>query len=1053
MPISKNDQKYVVFSNGLVLPDFEISEVAAKLSTLYKIPADKISLRLLSGEVRKIRSFDEAADAERLVAKLANMGLNCYILSPDLEEQTDVDEHSANVTSQSNTTDEPNENSTDLRSADIDSKPLATPTIVESENTPQGVEAKPKSNLKWLLPLLLILGLLVGLYYYFSKWVTPEVPNSVAKVEAALFMSQKPSALMHGDLIQLRRLLSLTDDVELEKKSASALSSLPLLNSGGDTDALLEATNYVTLSATFSGNDTPVSNWLTVLQGDYASLNLDKELSKMYVIEGRNNGVITLKHKPQTSLTNSDVECPADEGETKTKSKTPIYAHLSATQIALSSSQDGLSSFISTYSNNNELDQLQLREWQDYRAESLFAMSLFDKQLLQKDFIARAASSALFGDSPYKSIGARASVLPIKQALELSFDADMNDKAIAKELASKVKEGIDELNTANKESYPAVIDLLSRFDVDSDHALHITLSLDKTLANELEGLVSNFFSMMFDSSMSQSEPSADGVPEEVLETNTWDYALNKKMLGESKPPVDQFTKFQPIAINGSVAVYLDSIGVKPISPFDPEQGNALQITLESKRAAPFGNAYFGWSDSGIKQSLSITEVLGKDGNSLLVDERCKKSSFSQDLNHQASDSTNYVNEVIATSKTVRLIDSATVEKISTIKGRYVLEVAVDIIVQDVTLENPLVEWPAGSLQLIEINKGSVSYTLTGDEAHLLEVRGLNKNGQALSSNSSFSSGKRHTKKFEGEVASVKLFIAGKLERQEFEFNINNIIPKPTIDGNTSSFTKTVGEPILFNTADVLKFSKSIALKNLNAKETKEISRNMSWQSHSLDASQEHELGHTLTKSGAIFFKHNDKSNWGHELTGLVLLPFDKSLQFVNGLATLNLRLDGEAVTPVDLSISRKTINGEPVPSFSVGSLDYNIGTFSIRFEEQRAKIREIEGVLEYRLPTKVTTKTVDLMSQSSEPSGLSFIAYDFGSYGRVTYQLNDELAKAFFIKLSTEDGLESVGEIDIENGVSTAVFDQVANLKNMKFYFIEKAHSMAEEFTFTPVYK
>lgn len=1041
--MSKTDQKHIVYSNGFVLSGFVLSEVSAKLSTLYRKPENKIRRHLLNGEARKVKSFDKVTDAQKLAAELTKIGLNCYILSPDTEDSITLNEHSIDVSA----SDVPSESIT--TSTDSESQLSQTSsTAVEADSIHQ--DSKPKSKLKWILPFaLLIIIVLGGTYYYVSKWLTPQLPTSVGNVEAALFTSQKPSGVIHGDLIQMRRLLSLTDDAALEKKTIQALSKVPLLNSPGDKATLLNATNYITSSISFS--DTQKNNWLTVLQGNYTALNLDTELSKLYLIEKTDNGLLTLKYKPETSSPKTDIICPASDSDVALKSPPTVYAHLSNTQVVLSSSKDKLTSFVSAYNNPPELDQIQLSEWQDYRGESLFAMSLFDKQLLQQDFIARASSNALFGDTTYQFIGVRASVSPVKQALEVSFDAEMNDKTVSLDLASKIKEGINKLNSDNRESFPSVTDLLSRIDVESDRGLHITLTLDKSLANELEDLTSNFFSMLFNPTQIESGNDAEAEAE-VLEEHAWDYALNEKMLIKAKPPVDQFIKFQPIAINNGVAIFLDSMGVKPVSPFDAEQGNALQITIKAKRSAPFDDAFFGWSNSGIKQSLSITDVIDNKGSSLLTDEHCKKAKFSQDLNHQPSDRTNYSNGVIDTSKTVRLLDSATIEKIRMIKGHYSLEVPINTMVKALSLDNPFVEWPAGSFRLTKMNQGSVSYILVDDEERLLEVRALNKNGQALSSSSSFSSDKRYTKKFKGDVASIELVIAGNFERQEFTFKVDNIIPKPAVN-NTSSPSKTTGKPVLFNKADAIKFSKPLLLKTLSTKETKELSRKLDWQSVSLDRSKDHELGHTTTKSGVIFFKHDDKSNWNHKLTGLVLLPFDMSMQFIDGLATIDLTLDGEPISSADLLMSRTKVNDKPISAFSVDSREYDIGTFSIPFAEQRTQISEIQGTLKYKLPTKVSIKTVNLLNQDTSLKGLTFVGYDFSWNGSITYQLSDELASAYLIILSTNDGLESVGKINEENGVTTVVFDQVANLKKVDFHFIKKAHSMTENFKFTPVYK
>ena len=1013
--MNKNTQKYVLFSNGITLFDSDISEVKSKLSILYKMSESDIDSKLLNGKPTKIKSFDNQAKALRLEAKLTGLGLSCYISSPQSNDQK---------------------------------------FELTSEN------GNSNKWQKWAIPCFVLFliassGFYLVSHYFTNKLLSTDLPSSVSDVESALFSSQKQSMLMHGNLQQLRTLLSVVDDSNLDEKSVTALSKVPLLEVFSDSKSLLTATDIVTAGASLN---TKNQSWTTVLQGDYTSIDLNAELEKTYSIEPVDNGVLKLTLQPVGITDNgSDIECPIEEGSDASLTSlasVSVFALLNSTQIVFASSAQGIASFTKVFGRNEAVIDPKLVNWQEYRSGSLFAMSIFDEDILKRDFIGMAASGGLLGGESYDSLGIKTSVLPIKQALQLSFDANVNNDQVADKLAKNIQDGLDELQDEHENSFPAVIDLLSRISVESDDALHLTATLDKNTVTELENVVSDFFSMMFSGSVG-SQRQAEGAPSvEQLDKYAWDFALNEKVFESTPLPVDNFTSFLPVAKNENVSIFMDSVGINAISAFDAELGEALQLSIEAKRAMPLGDAFFGWSSSGIKQSLSITGVFDNDGNELMVDERCVKARFNRDLNHQPSNSTNYSNGVVITQKTVRLIDVADATNIDTVNGRYDLTAPVDVMSESVSLNRPDVAWEGGSFTLSDINDGQVTYVLSDEDDRLLDVRGLNAKGQVLSMGSGMSAGKQFTKTFKGQVASLQLFIAGRFESQSFDFTIDSIIPTPVTKKATNSPLNTIGEPVLFNKRNEGIFSKVIPFSRTNDKDANSLKNKLSWRSVSLDASESNEIGRVSTKSSEIFFLHDEKSSWNHELKGVVMLPFDDALQFTDGLVSASLMLDGNDSRTSNVAISRSTVNGKATPEISLLDLDYSIGSFTVPFKEQRSKIKKIEGVLEYTLPTKIMMNSIDLVNRTDINSGgLVFKSYDFGWNGRVVYRLSDALAKAYFIKLTTIDGAESKGKIVVSKDIKTVEFETVAQAQKMDFYFIEDSHIVSENFIFEPVYK
>jgi hypothetical protein len=169
-----------VFSNGFALSGFEISEVNARLSELYGIPEEKMSERLLAGTPRKIKSFDDERSAKRLVATLTKVGLNCYALQPGSEngfDEVNVEGHYENLTVESIAINDSSENN--FSSSDSNNLPLpdsfetdtaAFEKLAETEAESMAISSKPR--FKWLLPALLMIGVLAGAIYFASNWST-----------------------------------------------------------------------------------------------------------------------------------------------------------------------------------------------------------------------------------------------------------------------------------------------------------------------------------------------------------------------------------------------------------------------------------------------------------------------------------------------------------------------------------------------------------------------------------------------------------------------------------------------------------------------------------------------------------------------------------------------------------------------------------------------------------------------------------------------------------------------------------------------------------------
>jgi len=902
-----------------------------------------------------------------------------------------------------------------------------------------------------IIALSMLVTLVVAYLFITSSLSGSNEPVTLTEVENAVFKSLKPSGLVYGNLQQTQRLLGLFGDAEMDEKVNATISRAPSVGTVGASDALLNASDYF-VSSVVLGNEGSLTNSLTVVQGNYADVDIKAELAQRFTMQEVEKNLVLLERK--SSSKEDDFECPTDDTQEAKKPALKDYAYVSDTQIIISSSPKTIKSFLKAYSQPVEVfadEQNRLSHWRDYRHGSLFSVTVFDQKLLSQDFKTQMVSSALLGDASYQQVGLRANLNVAKQSLDISFDASLNDKGAASDLADKIEGGIADLNSENKDIFPSVIDLLSRVSVKADSGLHIGLELDKGIASEIESVATDFVSMIFSPTLSSSDDDNSEPQEEVLDKYSWDYAINSKVLNQASLPNDQFQRFLPLVNKGNIAFFIKDFGIKAPSSFDKEQGETLQLAIEVSRPAALGEARSGWNDSGIKQSLSITKVLDEEGKNLLVDERCKKNKYNRELNHQANESSSYSNGAIKNVKSVRLVDDGKTPKVSKVVGEYNFNTPINIELKDLTLSAPSQSWQGGSFELTDSKNGSVSYVLKDEESRLLNVIGLNAAGQPLSYSSSFGTGTRFTKKFKGDVATVRLALAGDFKEESFPFEINSIIPtlKPEHKTETSIFDV---KPIMANERQVEAFSAAKPLANLSEEQKKAISSKLRWSGYSLETPKNKDLGNVLLSNSMLFFKHDPVSTWSNNLSGLIIMPHSEVLLSADALVVARLKVDGEPVEPAIVSISKSTRGEELVPTISSDGLELDMATFKIPFDEQPGQIKLIEGMLEFTFPTKTSVRTFKPNADNSKIEGLTFIEYAYNHQGSTKYKVDESLKNASLIKFTTIEGDEYAGKVEIDNGITTVTLDSLVELSQVDFWFVDESEVIKEELKFIPKY-
>lgn len=173
MDSTKKNSTYIVASRGTSLPDVDLAKLKRRLCAAYDMNEEAISERLLNGKVRKIKSFDNFDEADKLKTRLSRWGLSCHVYHNDLSQAFSNDEFSNNSTVLSIAIGENVEISSTSQTDDV--PVLSKLALDQSDNAKMqqrvNAQSKPKSFLRWWLTGLILLVIVYAMIYAASLWL------------------------------------------------------------------------------------------------------------------------------------------------------------------------------------------------------------------------------------------------------------------------------------------------------------------------------------------------------------------------------------------------------------------------------------------------------------------------------------------------------------------------------------------------------------------------------------------------------------------------------------------------------------------------------------------------------------------------------------------------------------------------------------------------------------------------------------------------------------------------------------------------------------------
>lgn len=1002
-------KRYIIYSSGRTLPNFDVQQVTINLSNAFDLPQNEVSELFINGATKKIKSLGSKEKADNLCWKLRKLGLDCNITE-----------------------------------------------VVDTANTHKEIEIPPResvdppktnrhsSSYKWFCIIAVILLLITAATFIAYKWLYTKTPDEISKIEAVLLELNKPSLLLHANADLAKKLDTLSNDINLHSEANEAFTNITVLESLSN-EYLFKKTDTLSSSLKVRGQNTvakgtPQPEWLSILSGQYNIATVIEELDKNHILDKLDNELI--KFREDTRVVD-EVECPIDPAEEK--NNTDMFANITNSQIVIGSSQELVANFLSALAKSNNSQSTILQEWQTYRDGSLLALKLYDQAPIDQDFLAESVKTSLLGDAKLNSLGLKVDTSLINRGITVTIDASSNDHALLKEASQTLNKKIVE----NENTLPSLTQLLSRIDISYDDSLSIVTTLDSAILGEFGSLTTDLFGVMLGGS-----PISSGAPEEeVIDDNAWNYSQNQTFVSPVSRATNPFNKFSPVYTNKNVSIFIESVGIKPLSPFASKEHieKAMQLELSAKRSVPKIENIYGWDKSGIVQTFMITEVSNHSNEQLLIDERCNKNDFGKKSNHEPEDSSSMMNDAIVTPKAVRLNSAASIEDIHHVKGWYQIEIPTSVEKTYLSMtDNRTASWSGGSLFLKGVNNSDVSYVVKGDNKSLIAVRALNANGQLLSYSSSLWSDQNYSSTYKGIVASVEVVIAKEWYVDRFKFDLDSIIPKQIEQESAQTNNIQISS---FSLSERDKFNSPLNLSALSDKDKSRLKNTLNWSGISLDASNKFEIGRTISKSSHIIFKHDPSQKWNNTLEAGLILPFEKTAIYNPEVVKIEMTVDGQKYDAISPSISANQYNGEYKPDYEENNTGFVHGSYKIELDGDSTPIEKIEGAIVYTLPKALETIQVNL-DEADSKSIVSLTALDYGWNEAVTYSLNKEIGELYSAKLFTEDGGEHIADIEIDNtGEKNLSFKSFDKPKNLELYLTKERHTIREPFEFIPEYK
>lgn len=646
---------------------------------------------------------------------------------------------------------------------------------VAPESPPQTRGSTQRGPRVWLILLSVLCIALVAAAAYLWFWFKAPLSADAQQAEAALADGQLV-AMAHVDVQKLRDLQRIAlgdlDPDALPVAGAQRALMQQLLDGPARLGERLQQV-FFAVQGEAEGAVRPGGGSL-LMTGDFDRAAILATVSEYYRIETLGEGPWSLL-TPLVTVEAQAQACPSDPAPKHQSA--PLYLQLNP-RWALLSDDQVLGEHIAQRMTAADVAAQDLADWRAYRQGKLATLMVMNPGGTGPalgGFAGMMAKQAAEQARSVRGIAASISVDLRHQGLHANLRLISADDTWNRSTADTLRTGMAALRNDSRKVSPTLAELLARIEV-ADHpdAVAIDLTMTRSMLDDLGQAVREGVGSLFSVNVSEARPGDK--QQDQIDPDPIDYAANAALL---QLPALTFESYEPkpLFVRGAFGVNLESIRLG-------DEG-LLEMRLAGSIALP-KTAQGGHQERSGELRFQVDAVTDAAGNDLLRDERCVKANTvaNSNRNHEPASFGQLFGSKASIHKVLRLREGVQVEDIRQVRGTLALSAPMVVRKFSPKLQvGEVIELAGVRFYLSGIGNDSVSYQLSGDQRHLLDVRALNVDGKVLRKGWRIGGDDgRISQHYQGKVYGLDVYVAERFAEHQADFTLSDLFKAPADDG-------------------------------------------------------------------------------------------------------------------------------------------------------------------------------------------------------------------------------------------------------------------------------
>ncbi|MDT8383905.1 MAG: hypothetical protein RRB22_05780 [Gammaproteobacteria bacterium] len=720
--------EYKLICSGKLLSGADETVAIAELRALTGLSEKEIHLKLLTGKQAKLRSSANQAKIEALYRAFRKAGLDVELVSA----------------------------------------PGMAATSGNTGNTPasQPVPQSPWGRKRQLIAAaaLALLLFISGAAAYAWYWLSAPLPATAQMAEAAI-ADGRMVAIAHVNaekLLELQHYLFGELDPDALPVDSTDKAVMDELFSG---PANLRENLAQLFLAVHAPEGEPRARTTLLFSGNFDTDAVIGTLRRFYRVEETGDDHW---HVLRAMQIEAESLCPSDTPNKREPA--PGYLYITPQLALLADDQAHAASLVQRLQSGAPAAQ-DINYWQRYRKgqlASLMVLSIPEASTALRGLPGMVAQKAASGNAQITGVAAAVETDLLARGFNVSLNLASSDAAWKRDATAKMQRQLDEMKNDSRRVSPTLAELLTRITISEQaEALRVNAALDASVFADLGAVVQEGMGNLFSVRVAGTQQDG-GQAAEQIQTHPKDYADTAAFATLPALKLESYDS-QPLFMRGAFAVDVERIRMNDTG--------LLELQLQGRVALPDSGSDSGQTRTA-ELSLTVDSVTDAAGQDLLRDEHCVKRNelFGRSRNHEPETQSNIFQNKAQITKFVRLRENARLEDIQHIKGHLTFSAPEEVRKFTVPLRAGENITHAGTrFYLSSISDDSVSYHVTGEHARLLEVRGLNGNGQPLRTGWRMGGDDgRATQQFAGKIRALEVFVAGRFTKHQTDFDITNL---------------------------------------------------------------------------------------------------------------------------------------------------------------------------------------------------------------------------------------------------------------------------------------